>query len=423
LLERQARLVHELGNRAELEFDPECSKCCSNQELLACAGLQDDLAAVRSKLAANANLNRPSVKDASALMSDVQKREDMRADMERKTASWDEAVANDKDLVRLEDKLASIWWGAYDAQSDALADAKATEERCVRVLDLQESVLAACQEHQTAQRGAADAEANRAKRADLECRKRALQEQAGILLRARSQLDDARKRVAFAEDRLLYSELIRLEARAKDTARALADLQAKRTQQRRDINDCEAWDRHDARLAEIRSHLISEKELVEKAKDLIVGRTGRLSYSAHVYNDIVLPRFREGMNRFLEQTANFQVVCVGNNDLEVRFYGASDNSDFNQLGGADRFLLELAARCALRQIGTPGFNWPIAFVDEGFVAFDASRRSQIAPILAAMVTVGGFEKIVLTSHLASVKAVCMKTLTIERSGVVSRLTG
>jgi DNA repair exonuclease SbcCD ATPase subunit len=108
-------------------------------------------------------------------------------------------------------------------------------------------------------------------------------------------------------------------------------------------------------------------------------------------------------------------------DLETQFAGEAYTTELNNLGGADRFVLELAARCALRQIGTPGFNWPVAFIDEGFVAFDSSRRARIAETLAAMVSVGGFDKIVMTSHMACVKDVCARTLSISRHDDRSRL--
>ena len=154
-------------------------------------------------------------------------------------------------------------------------------------------------------------------------------------------------------------EVVALDDRARQAAAALADLRAQRALDGRAAEDADAWARRERALLEIKADLAEGKRPVDAVLGLIIGQNGRGGYSAHIYEKVVLPRVSTAMNAFLDRTASFQVVDAGG-DLGVKFEASGTHTDLNQLGGADRFVLDLAARCALRQIGAPGFNWPVA---------------------------------------------------------------
>jgi hypothetical protein len=216
--------------------------------------------------------------------------------------------------------------------------------------------------------------------------------------------------LASARDRAKYADVADLRARVRDLAQTISSLDGDLARAEAAHTQYVRWEAEEQRLVEIRDDLKSRQARMDSLFKHIASKSG---YLAHVYDGIILPRLAEAVHLFLDTVARFRVEVAGG-DLEVHFTGEGYSMDLNHLGGADRFQLELAARCALRQMGTPGFNWPISFIDEGFVAFDSSRREMIGANLAAMVSVGGFAKIVLTSHLECVKDACMRTLTIER---------
>ena len=230
-----------------------------------------------------------------------------------------------------------------------------------------------------------------------------------------------------AADRMHYVLALSARARAKRLTDEISLLEGELVREESAKGAYDKWSLEERCLVLIRDDLVIRHKRMHALHAHISGKKktkdneATKGYLEHVYHDVILPRIAAGMNSFLERTAQFRVVSSPHGDMEVRFVDDGYTTQLNNLGGADRFLLELAGRCALRQVGTPGFNWPIAFIDEGFVAFDSSRRERIADALAALVSVGGFEKVVLTSHMESVKDVCMQTLTIQRTGNKSLL--
>lgn len=418
---REARLVADLGNRADLQFESSCACCAANRDMLACADLQAELVCARDALRVlSEGHDAVSVETALAHLSEADEVARRSDDMARRAAEWARCQESDKARADLERTLSVAWWRAYDAQETSLDAARACEGRCLRVLEQVHAVELARDEvdaRVAAYEAAAQAGDNRQRLLDEQA---VLDKRVATLLEEQAVNEAAKDRVQAAFDRVRYAEVVALDHKARQVAAALADHQARQAVDGRAAEDAEAWARRERALLDIRGDLARGKQLVDAVLGLVVGNNGRGGYSAHVYEKVVLPRVSAAMNAFLERTASFRVVDSGG-DLCVRFEASGAHSDLNQLGGADRFVLDLAARCALRQMGAPGFNWPVAFVDEGFVAFDATRRDRIGPILAAMVTVGGFSKLVVTSHLEAVKAVCERTLCIERCGEASRL--
>ena len=420
LVARESHLLAELGDRAELKFDDSCVCCRANRDKLACSELQAELAFVRDSIASLGSATE-SVDDALAHLHDVEEVSRRSDAMARRTAEWAKTLADDAARDAFADDLAAMWWGAYDAQEAALDAARTRESRCVSILKRSRAAQAARDTVDACAAALAAAREADDERRKLCAEKSGLDGRVSSLREQQAQHKAAAESAQNAADRVRYAKVVELDRRARELTAALADHYARRALDDRAADAADAWVRKEQRLLEIRGQLEDGKRTVDDVRSILVGHTGRGGYSAHVYENVALPRLHSAMNEFLRRTATFEVVGAAGGELEVRFEGADARCELNQLGGADRFLLELAARCALRQIGTPGFNWPMAFIDEGFVAFDAPRRDRIAPVLAAMVTVGWFSQLVITSHLEPVKAVCTQTFAIARGDKGSRL--
>jgi hypothetical protein len=87
--------------------------------------------------------------------------------------------------------------------------------------------------------------------------------------------------------------------------------------------------------------------------------------------------------------------------------------------GYQRFIEGLALRIAFAQMGATGQNLGHLFIDEGFVACDAFNLDKVNVVLQGMMEYGGYESIMLMSHLDTIRAAADIVIDIERNGVFS----
>ena len=421
LVAEDASLRAELGLQLQLQFRASCECCRHNQSILISSEKHARLASVQRQMKELGNA--PNMAEATAVLADVKQVCVQRASISELQQQHSRATQTNALRKQREGALAHLWWGAHERQAQALADARRDEAEQLAIMALADALERAQKHKDQMQERVDKASATEHLRSQLNGELEALKASVSRLRDLQSRTQELTKLKVQAQDAVWYAEVSDIRAEL-DRKRSEINEQQRRLHQA--TAHLASWDAHDTtakELQQVRNDISAGQAPVKLLHSIVCGNVaapGQHSYSAHVFNTLVLPRIADAMNAFLEEAATYQVVVAGN-DLEVRFDGASTNTDLNQLGGADRFVLELAGRCALRQLGTPGFNWPVAFIDEGFVAFDAARREHIASILAAMVTVGGFDRIVLTSHLECVKAVCRKAVCIERVGRASRL--
>jgi hypothetical protein len=70
-------------------------------------------------------------------------------------------------------------------------------------------------------------------------------------------------------------------------------------------------------------------------------------------------------------------------------------------------------------MGATGQNLGHLFIDEGFVACDAFNLDKVNVVLKGMMDYGGYESIMLMSHLDTIRSAADMVIDIERVGMFS----
>lgn len=436
LLVKEDAAMREMEDLALLKFNRKCLCCLANLKHLKLDGRTRALAAIQEDLR---KCSRPDGITASEAREQVQTTRDFLADtaavasrwhdMDRENRYWSDAVKNDAENKEHCKRLSRGWWAAYDDQERRVVAAQSRSDDLRAALDAHSTMQTATAEFEEASDAAAvsacDSFGWLVAMAEMSSRERILRKELEALRSRRTHrqraVDDARE----ARDTVAYLSYLDLSAEE-------AKVDALLLQQQSDLArlQCahEAYSNHQERariLSDATGKAVERLESAELLKGLFCCEKSG-GYAWHVYREVVLPRVASAMNKFLEKCASYTMAVEGGDITACRQTKQASLSDastgVNRIGGADKFVLELAARCALQRFGTPGFNWTQIFVDEGFTHFDASRRADIETVVVSLIESGKFHQVILTSHLQAVRAVCERTLTIRvgsRSSVLS----
>ena len=444
LMGRESATMADIGDLAKLRFDRTCACCTSNIDALDLGGRTRTLGSIQAELDAIVPRKGRSAQSAEervlamrSLLASATSVEAQRSVMEDESQRWTEALANDFTIANHRKHLAKVWWDAYDRQEIEMASAQRKADQLSRALDFDARVQETQAQVQTAKHAHDQACASREAWQIKHDEMREAEEQLSSRIdRTRKRRDDraaARDRILEARDQLAYiGYLGEVEKDAKLSELSLT-LQSQLARLEQEHAAHLAHSATDHELASLRE-LVSEKLRVAEALRSIFCCEKTGGYSWHVHREIVLPKIAAVMNEFLAKAGDFR-MHVHKGDLatvaqsHTGLGGGSSSggrrsqttTHLNRIGGADKFVLELAARCALQRLGTPGFNWSQIIVDEGFTHFDAARRSRIHDVVLALVSCGCFRQVVLTSHLDAVKQVCESAISIEVEGSSSRL--
>ena len=89
--------------------------------------------------------------------------------------------------------------------------------------------------------------------------------------------------------------------------------------------------------------------------------------------------------------------------------------------GYQKFIIGLALRIAFAKIGAIGQNLKHLFIDEGFVACDMYNLDKIHNILQSIYKYGGYESIMLMSHLETIRSSADISINIQNNGTFSHI--
>lgn len=324
-------------------------------------------------------------------------------------------------------ELSTLWWKAFDAYELALITHKRAASECKDVVDLFDSIATAEARVISAQVASGNAQElhsqwNReAKELEVE-----RLEAIGLLhaaIRNDERLAALQSAVRTGKDARAYGEYLKLKGMLVSANSDVLDASYAYSQQETRLR---AWEGHKQRedsLARAEETISSSSRVISSLSDAF--NNADSGYLRHVYNNAVLPHLANKINVFLSSTESFFIVVHGGELMARRLCDSGKDVlpiSINNIGGSERFVLELAVRCALQHLGTPGFNWKQVFVDEGFVAFDSTRLKSASMILGSMINVGRFEQIILTSHLKAIKDTCGESvIQIVKQGSLSQL--
>lgn len=300
------------------------------------------------------------------------------ADARARVRAWDAWCAWRSERDELEVAMADLeWWDLHeeDMRNEALraqldrVEARATSARAVRALS------------------------TRAARADVRIAEldRKLAYYARAARRYRTQARDAEEAYQTARER--WTETVYLT---------------------------KLWVEFDAVVAILTPQMRELERRKELAQRVIRSEGG---YKAWVYNDHLLPVVCAHVNEVLRvvfQERDLVFNMEFENDKLVMGVIDEGNPIFvEKLSGAQSFMLGLAVRIGLRDMGISRYVCGQLFVDEGFCAFDQANLAKVPTLFDSLRR--SYREMVLVTHLEDVKHLVRHVVPIERAKGVSRL--
>ena len=163
---------------------------------------------------------------------------------------------------------------------------------------------------------------------------------------------------------------------------------------------------------------------LERRKDLaqrVIRSEG--GYKAWVYNDHLLPVVCAHVNEVLRVVFHERDLVFNmefeNDKLTMGVIDEGNPIFVEKLSGAQSFMLGLAVRIGLRDMGISRYVCGQLFVDEGFCAFDQANLAKVPTLFDSLRR--SYREMVLVTHLEDVKHLVRHVVPIERAKGVSRL--
>ena len=255
---------------------------------------------------------------------------------------------------------------------------------------------------------------------------------------------------AKVRDRELVAELALLDARAdrvwqawQTTKERFGAVEKRREDAQRHLERCDraAWMRQEhtslaGRYEAYRTVWQTTRDALSALHGRLIGgvvgikakaKTGDANETATtfkewVYRHHVLPLLERQLNNFLAPIEPLAVrVAYKPKGLEFVVMDRGNETSFAASSGYQQFLINLAMRQALTSLGGRGNNLRHMFIDEGFTACDTANLDKAHAILKRLIEMGGYESILLVSHLDAIKDVVPLKIHVKREGAFSQL--
>lgn len=163
-----------------------------------------------------------------------------------------------------------------------------------------------------------------------------------------------------------------------------------------------------------------KQKLVTLEGKFVGDKASNDGYKEWIYREKVVPLVENEVNRFLSTIETIRLRITYERKCFMYFLEDRGNTPtLDKASGYQNFVVGLAMRLALARIGAIGQNVRHLFIDEGFTAFDVSNIEKVPQILHGIMTYGGYESIMLMSHLEHVQEASEKRIDIERKGMFS----
>jgi DNA repair exonuclease SbcCD ATPase subunit len=141
-------------------------------------------------------------------------------------------------------------------------------------------------------------------------------------------------------------------------------------------------------------------------------------FKSWVYRTSVIPILEKEVNEFLQQVDEFRLkIKIHNDNFIYMLEDRGSNPTLDNASGYQKFVVGLAMRVTLAKIGSTGQNIRHIFIDEGFVAFDATNIHKTRDIIELLKDI--FKNVLLISHLESIREATDLRIDIGRSGQTS----
>ena len=189
----------------------------------------------------------------------------------------------------------------------------------------------------------------------------------------------------------------------------------------KEISDTEKYNDKIQKYTEYYDILIHTRSYINILEDLFIGSNSKdtnsenTGYKEWVYKTHVLPLIQSHINSFLGLIDNINLeIIYTNKTFQYVVHDRNNTPNLSMTSGYQRFIIGLALRIAFAKIGAVGQNIKHLFIDEGFVACDIYNLDKVNMILKAIHTYGGYDSIMLMSHLDSIRSAADICIDIKR---------
>lgn len=171
------------------------------------------------------------------------------------------------------------------------------------------------------------------------------------------------------------------------------------------------------------STLLKRKENLILLENRFIGeKNGDEGYKEWVYKQHVIPLIEKEINRFLSLIDTIRLkITYSNKSFQYMVIDRGNTPTLAMSSGYQRFIIGISLRLAFACIGATGQNIRHLFIDEGFVACDSVNLEKIQSMLHKMMEYGGYNNIILMSHLEAIRDAADLSVDIHREGLFSRI--
>ena len=169
--------------------------------------------------------------------------------------------------------------------------------------------------------------------------------------------------------------------------------------------------------------LIKRKEALSSLETKFIGdKNNDEGYKEWVYKNHVIPLIEKEINRFLSLIDTIRLkINYADKSFQYMVIDRGNMPTLAMCSGYQRFIVGIALRLAFACIGATGQNIRHFFIDEGFVACDAFNLEKVQSMLRKILEYGGYENIILMSHLEAIRDAADLNINIERDGMFSQI--
>jgi len=229
--------------------------------------------------------------------------------------------------------------------------------------------------------------------------------------------------MAVCDKILKYKEKSTIDKKVKDVEKQLAEMRTTHTRIITEMNGRDNCLNMQSRYEGICQMLQERKDKLIVLENKFVGeKTNGEGYKEWVYRENVIPLLESEINRYLETIDTIRLkIYYNNKSFQYMLLDRGNSPTLGMASGYQRFIVGIALRLAFASIGATGQNIKHLFIDEGFVACDAFNLDKIQIMLRGMMEFGGYQSILLMSHLDTIRDSANMIVDIERNGMFSSI--
>jgi DNA repair exonuclease SbcCD ATPase subunit len=160
---------------------------------------------------------------------------------------------------------------------------------------------------------------------------------------------------------------------------------------------------------------ISEFQKIFIGKGSGSGGGGCDGFKQYINKSVVYPLIEESVNRFISNIDDFKFkIKIRKSNIIYVLEDRGSTPTLDHASGYQKFIIGLGMRLTLSRLGALGQKIPYMFIDEGFVALDATNIYKTKDIIDLIKEIGDYQFIMMISHLDAIREVAELQINVVR---------